>query len=90
MEIRDQQRRQSITPNWGALLALCALACIWTALSPIWVPCLVWLFSFFEPVLSVLGKVFLGFAALSMIVVVGLAVALVAAVLGGGIPHRLR
>jgi hypothetical protein len=90
MEIRDEQRRQSLTPNWGALLALSALACIWTALSPIWIPCLVWLFSFFAPVLSLLVKVFLGLTALSLIVVCSLAIALVAALLGGGIPPRLR
>jgi hypothetical protein len=85
MEIRDEQRRQSIRPNFAALLTLCVILLIWAALSPIWIPCLAWLFSFFAPTLGLLGKAFGVVAGLFIMFMCPILVlATVALVLGGG------
>jgi len=86
VEARDEEREESVRPNFAALAALLALLLIWYALSPIWVPCLSWLYSLLEPVLAFLGYVLLACVVLLLLVVFGFALAAVAMVLGGGIP----
>jgi len=75
-----------ITPNFPALLTLCAVVLIWKALSPIWVPCLAWLFSLIGPGLSQLGEaLFFTFVGLASISMIGLVLAVVSLLLGGGL-----
>jgi len=84
-EIRDEQRRESTKPNFAALLTLCVLLLIWTALSPVWIPGLAWLFSLFESAFLFLAK---ALAVISVVFIMlmcpALFVAGVALVLGGG------
>ncbi len=94
MQIQDEQPRAAtildwckrITPNFPALLTLCALFLIWKALSPIWIPSLAWLFSLFEPGFFLLAKAFAVVAVLFIMVMCPILVlAAVALVLGGGL-----
>jgi hypothetical protein len=85
MEIRDEQRRESIKPNLAALLTLCVVLLIWTALSPIWIPGLAWLLSLFEPAFLFLAKAFAVIAVVFIMVMCPIfLLAAVALVLGGG------
>lgn len=54
MEIRDEQRAETVSLNFPALLAVLALILIWSAL----IPCLVWLFSFPQSLSYLAGALF--------------------------------
>lgn len=83
-EARDEKPAEHVRPNFAAFVALLALVLIWYALSPIWAPCLSWLFSFFGSVFQLLGHGLAVCSFLFAFAVFGLVLAAVGMLLGEG------